>query len=169
MDRLGEYGVYSFIPVEKKWRVRRAAHKPKGKVTTLPDGRLGYWTEKTILPGYVFAKFYGIPRWYVIRTLPHISGVLGYNGAPFMMGFKDVRSLHSLRLRSEQQNAEAEKKPEEITFAKDEVVRIENHSALDGFIREIEEVDPERRVAFLKDLNLMGRRVPVPFSMLAKI
>ena len=133
IEWLATFGVYSFFPVEKKWRIRRAARRiPGGKI--LPDGRVGYFHERSILPGYVFSKFSGLPRWHIIRDMPNITGALGHMGKPICLSYSDLETLHDLRHRAHDLNAREEER-RKIVFAPGEIVRISEHSSLDGFVK----------------------------------
>jgi len=167
IEWLATFGVYSFFPVEKKWRIRRAARRiPGGKI--LPDGRVGYFHERSILPGYVFSKFSGLPRWHIIRDMPNITGALGHMGKPICLSYSDLETLHDLRHRAHDLNAREEER-RKIVFAPGEIVRISEHSSLDGFVKEITAIDAGKEVAYLRDLCILGKPLPIPYAMLSHV
>lgn len=164
MAELSRFGLYSFHPVEKKWRVRRLKRKrPGGKM--MPDGRTGYYVERSILPGYVFTKFPGIPRWHLVREMPGVSGVLGHNGRPIRLTYEDLETLHELRARADQ-HEENEQLARRVLFKPGDPVRIDEHNALAGFVSEVMAVDASAEVAYLRDLLVLGKYLPVPLAAL---
>ena len=167
MEEFKRFGLYSFHPVEKRWRVRRLARKhPSGKV--MPDGRTGYYVERSILPGYVFTKLPGIPRWHIIKDLPFISGVLGHNGAPIRLNFGDLKTLHELRQRSEELDGVKENM-EVIVFRPGDQVRITENPALEGFVQEVMAVNANDETVYLRDLCILGKPLPIPYAQVVHV
>ena len=167
MDELGRHGVYSFHPVEQKWRVRRLARKVKGG-RMMPDGRQGHFVERSILPGYVFAKLPGIPRWHIIRELPFISNVLGHMGRPICLKYEDLETLHELRARASA-ISEAEEAAAKIVFKPGDQVRVTENPALEGFVQEVMSVNASDETVFLRNLCILGKHLPVSYSQLVHV
>jgi len=167
VEWLAMFGIYSFYPVKKKWRVRRTNHRPLGAKSQV-DGRTGHYVDSPILSGYVFAKFSGMPRWHIIKDMPHISGVLGHMGNPICLAYEDLKNLHDLRRRVTEMDEQAAQKPV-IVFRPGETVRVTETGAMDGFIREVTKVEPDHEIAYLDGLDLLGKPVAIPYAMLAHV
>jgi len=165
IEWLKRYGVYSFHPVQKKWRVRRTA-RPIAGAKSMGDGRHGYFHERSILPGYVFSKFTGLPRWHVLREMPNITGVLGHNGQPITLRYEDLKTLHDLRRRMDVLDTSLVSS-DMVVFAPGDKVRVTEGLAIDGFVREVETANPSKEIAYLKGLSILGKPLPIPYHMLA--
>ena len=167
MDWLKQFGVYSFHPVQKKWRVRRTAKPIKGS-TVQGDGREGYFHERSILPGYVFSKFTGVPRWHILRDMPNISGVLGHQGAPITLQYNDLQTLHELRRRQDVMD-ENLVSSDVVVFSPGDEVRVTDGVGLDGFVREVTSANPTKEVAYLAGLSMFGKELAIPYARLAHV
>lgn len=132
----------------------------------MPDGRHGFWVERKILGGYVFAKIAGTPRWHIIKSMPFISGVLGHLGQPMRLTFDDLQTLHELRQRAADLE-QASQQSRKIAFRAGEQVKVTEAGALDGFVSDILSVDARSETVYLRDLLLLGKHVPVRFSQLS--
>jgi len=161
IEWLNDKGVYAFYPVDRKVHIRRGPYKGK----RMPDGRIRYIKEEKLLPGYVFAKFGGLPKWHIIREGRGISGVLGQQGKPFQFTALDLEALLEMRRKGEEVEEQ-----ETLVFKPGDQVQITEHSyAFDGFVREIAEVDAVAQTVILQNLDLLGKPVVVAFEKLIRV
>ena len=101
---LAIYGVHAIFPTITRTRKHRDG-------TRTP-------VERATVPGYVFARLPGLPRWHIIRATGHIIGVVGHDGAPYPLSYDrhilPIKGLAKRAREAETARLEAEERARQI-------------------------------------------------------
>lgn len=89
---LDSQGVRAFYPVTYR------SQRRSGRVVAI---------ERPYIPGYVFARFVGEPRWHVLLELPWICGwIAGPHGYPAPLAEDGIERLQAMRAVDAEQEAQ---------------------------------------------------------------